>query len=179
MDQFERIAFKIVVIGEPAVGKTSIIRRFSDNSFSENYKATVGADFDIKILKLYDNEIFLTIWDIGSQERFVELRNYYFSGADAAILVFSVDDMCTLKALEDWDSDFLKVSDIDTPRIVVGNKVDLVDKEELNIDKALEFATERGLKLILTSAKTNFNIEKAFKAISELCIKRYNISTIN
>ena len=176
MTQLERIAFKIVIIGEPAVGKTSLIRRFSDQSFSDNYKATVGADFDIKIIKLEKLEVFLTLWDIGGQDNFSELRNYYYSGADAAVLVYDLSNIDTLHELKKWEDDFMSVSSKDTPRIVIGNKKDLID--EFNQDSVLEFVKKRGLELILTSAKTNENVEESFRLISELCLKKYNISVV-
>ena len=178
MDSSEKYAFKIVVIGDPEVGKTSLIRRFSNNSFDENYKATAGADFYIKILKINDLNIFLTIWDIGAQERFGTIRNYYYSGADAAILVYDVTNSKSLDSLKSWDDDFLKASIVSNPRIIVGNKIDLLDKDELKQDKALQFAHDRNLKLILTSAKNNFNVEKIFVEISKLCLEKYNLNVI-
>ncbi|MHA1232485.1 MAG: Rab family GTPase [Candidatus Helarchaeota archaeon] len=180
MIQSNKYTFKVVVIGEPRVGKTSLIRRFADNTFSDTYKTTIGADFSIKVIELMNNKVFLTIWDIGAQERFSELRNYYYNGADAAILVYDVANPKTLDLLHHWNNDFTKSTSEDTPRIIVGNKIDLLDDESnrLHFKSAKKFCDDEGIELIFSSAKTNYNVYDIFKKISELCLKRYNIGLI-
>ena len=89
----KKFPFKIVVVGDPAVGKTSIVRRFADDQFEESYIHTIGADFNVKVVKLGDKEIILTVWDIGGHEHFNEIRPYYYEGAHAAICVFDLTEI--------------------------------------------------------------------------------------
>ena len=104
----KKLAFKIIVIGDPSVGKTSLIRRYSDNKFDISYLPTIGADFNLKIVELPNIEVILTIWDIGGHDRFSAIRSFYYQGAQAGVMVFDRSRKETFKSIEKWKSDLEK-----------------------------------------------------------------------
>lgn len=94
--------FKIVVVGNSGVGKSSLMNRFVDNKFSDRYVSTLGVDFKIKTLKYFDKKCKLTIWDTAGQERFMSLTSKYYRGADGVILVYDINDASTFNNLDYW-----------------------------------------------------------------------------
>ena len=167
----KKILFKkIIIVGEPAVGKTSLIKKFISGRFSTDYKASIGTNMFIKDLDLDSGmTIKLQIWDIAGQERWTEMRHIYYKGTHGAIIVGDLTRKKTFEQIENfWEPDLNKYCE-DVPRIMLANKKDL----EKKISKE-DFETY-GLKLnaksiICTSAKLGTNVEKAFKVISELII---------
>lgn len=165
----KKILFKkIIIVGEPAVGKTSLIKKFISGRFSTDYKASIGTNMFIKDLDLDSGmTIKLQIWDIAGQERWTEMRHIYYKGTHGAIIVGDLTRKKTFEQIEDfWCPDLNKYCE-DVSRIMLANKKDLerkISKEDLET---------YGLKLnaksiICTSAKLGTNVEKAFKVISEL-----------
>ncbi|MHA1310586.1 MAG: Rab family GTPase [Candidatus Helarchaeota archaeon] len=167
--------FKVVVIGDAAVGKTSIIRKYSLNQFSENYKMTVGADFNVKVVKFKDlGEVSLTIWDFGGQEKFEEIRRYYYYGAHAAIIVFDITNRDSFNNIKKWLTDLQsEVGNI--PYLILANKSDLQDDRQVSKSEIDQLSDDLKIKIFDTSAKTGDNIEKAFYEIAKECLSAYNI----
>lgn len=170
MDNKKILFKKIIIVGEPAVGKTSLIKKFISGRFSTDYKASIGTNMFIKDLDLDSGmTIKLQIWDIAGQERWTEMRHIYYKGTHGAIIVGDLTRKKTFEQIENfWRPDLNKYCE-DVPRIMLANKKDLerkISKEDLET---------YGLKLnaksiISTSAKFGINVEKAFKFISELII---------
>ncbi len=152
---------KIVLLGAPAVGKTSIANRYTRNLFANRYINTIGCDFYIKNIENLDGKSYkVMIHDIGGQIEFRETRRMYMDGADIVLIVFALDDRKT------WDiSEFIEDVDAQAEKPVVafvGNKRDLVDVASLDLDRIKVMASERRAGLFFTSAKENIMIQDIF-----------------
>jgi small GTP-binding protein len=156
---------KICLLGEAAVGKTSLVYRFIENKFRDNYKSTLGVNLLKKDMVL-DNYggVSAQIWDLGGQESFKSLRKLYLEGANGAFVIFDTTKRKTYEKLDEWIQSF-KESRGDKPLLLIGNKIDLSDKIKVEESEAKEYAENNRMKFILTSAKTGENVEKAFKEL--------------
>lgn len=165
--------FKVIIIGPGAVGKTSLLHRFVENKFSFRYKLTIGADFLSKVIERQDSTVKLQIWDIGGQDRYKFLRASFFDGANGALLVFDISRWHTFGELEDWLSDLREYAGENTPFMLIGNKVDLIDKKDeiYERDSAIVFAKKEKTNYIETSAKSGENVEGAFWDLTNRMLK--------
>lgn len=168
------IRIKLVLIGEGAVGKTSIARAYLGQTFAHGYKATVGADFYVKrdiiedpVLGKVQTEFL--IWDLAGQPQFSQVRPLYYRGARAAIAVFDLTRKETFYALPNWINEFWKNAGGAWPLILVGNKADLRGKKpclpyEYGKAYAERLSRVLGVEVpyVETSALTNYNITEAF-----------------
>jgi small GTP-binding protein len=156
--------FKVIVIGPGSVGKTSIIRRFVEGSFSLNYTVTIGTDFLSKVIEFDNIKARIQIWDIGGQERFRFLRKSFYKGATGAVLVFDLTRSQTFNEMQSWLYEMYQIMEEKIPFILVGNKTDLIEEKVYQDNQSKEqiFAKKESSIYINTSAKTGENIEKAF-----------------
>ncbi len=164
------IAFKIILVGPAAVGKTSLLNRFIHNQFATSYKMTIGVDFLKKDIKINDANIKLIIWDIGGQERFKFMRKNFYSGANGALLVFDLTRDFTYSQLTGrWYPELTKFIREDIPFILIGNKLDLLEDVGTVVDRneAKSFAESRRCNYIETSAKSGENVEDAFMELAK------------
>ena len=165
--------FKIVLLGEPAVGKTSLIRRYVDNFFASDYKSTIGVDFLVKKVEFYHEktkinyEVQLQIWDIAGQgSGRTSFRQLYYQKVNGVLLTYDITRKETFDCLGDWLTDVKKVSP-NAHVIVIGNKVDLKDQREVSPDIATEWSRKIGaIGWIETSAKTGMNVQEAFESLA-------------
>jgi len=172
---------KICLLGEGGVGKTSLIKRYVFDQFSDGYLITIGTKVTKKELKIKDpitqDEVGVTmlIWDIMGQKGFREiLRDAYFYGAQGAIAVCDITRKDTLDELEGWISSLFSVSK-SVPLVFIGNKVDLVDQAELTFKDVRAFAANyEDPTVFLSSAKNGINVNLAFKTLAEKIIRRDN-----
>ncbi|MBD3230131.1 MAG: GTP-binding protein [Candidatus Lokiarchaeota archaeon] len=165
----EKFAFKLILTGNAGVGKTSLIRRYADNKFEMNQKPSIGADFTIKAVNLKKYQVIFTIWDIGGQPMFDSLRNYYYSGSDAGIIVFDVINAESMAAIrEKWLPEMRSIGEI--PVIILGNKIDLKNERVVSSKDCEDLAKELGLYVYETSAKTGEKVNDAFHCIAKLCM---------
>jgi len=165
---------KIIIIGEPGVGKTSLVKKFVSGQFSKDYRASIGTNIFIKNLNLNkDKSVSVYIWDIAGQERWVNMRRLYYRGAHGALIVGDLTRKNTFDQIQQfWNPDLLNYC-TNIPKILIANKNDLnnkIDEKEINgIGKAIE------AKIILfTSAKNGENVEKSFELISSYALKICN-----
>ncbi|TFG29528.1 MAG: GTP-binding protein [Promethearchaeota archaeon] len=163
-DQIDYIV-KICLLGEAAVGKTSLVYRFIENKFRDNYKSTLGVNLLKKDMVIDDyGGVSCQIWDLGGQESFKSLRRLYLEGANGALVIFDTTKRKTFEKLDEWIHSF-KESRGEKPLLLIGNKIDLEDKRNVKDNEANDYATKNSMDIILTSAKTGENVEKAFKAL--------------
>ncbi|MBS7251006.1 MAG: GTP-binding protein [Candidatus Freyarchaeota archaeon] len=161
--------FKILLVGDSNVGKTSIIRKTTENKFSTEYTPTVGCDFTVKQFEIGRNKVRLHFWDFGGATNFAHMRKELYIDADAAILVFDLTNPESLKNLEIWRKEILN-SFNPLMIFVVGNKADLEGK--MPGEEGQKYAKEINAPYFETSAKTGANVEELFKSIAELLIKK-------
>ena len=155
---------KICLLGEAKVGKTTLVYRYIENKFRTDFRSTLGVNLLKKTITIENKTIVAQIWDLGGQESFKKLRKLYLEGAEGALLLFDVTNKQSFDKLGDWLSSFREVHG-DKPIVLIGNKIDL--KENIIIDQlqAEKYSNENNITLILTSAKTGENVEKAFKKL--------------
>jgi len=158
---------KICLLGEANVGKTSLVYRYIENKFRENYKSTLGVNLLKKDLNIEGyGGVTATIWDLGGQESFRSLRKLYLEGADGALIIFDWSQKESFEKLESWITDF-RLDRTQEPIILIGNKDDLKGKEKVSKKEALALAKRYELEFLSTSAKTGSNVEEAFSDITK------------
>jgi len=163
---------KITLLGEKNVGKTSLVYRFIENKFRENYKATLGVNLLKKELDIGGyGGVSAQIWDLGGQESFKSLRSLYLEGANGALVIFDMTDTNTFEKLNEWIQDFRKARG-DAPIILIGNKSDLKNQIKITEKEASKFAKNNTMELIITSAKTGENVENAFIKLTETILDK-------
>jgi len=159
--------FKVIVIGQAGVGKTAIVRRFIRKVFPENQRPTIGIDIGIKLLEIDGKKIQLKIWDSAGSERFRSLATSYYRNADAAILVYGINDSETIYELQTWSNE-LNNNDSDLVKFLVGNKNDLIDEREVSQEIAINFALLENIDLAIEcSAKIDDNINYLFYTLAK------------
>jgi small GTP-binding protein len=155
---------KVIVLGEPMVGKTSLIRRFVDNKFKESYVSSIGVDISRKSVKLSKRcKVSLAMWDIGGQtQNMAPYRKRFYQGANLAFLVCDLTRKKTFENLDRWVDDVNKFLDKEIPFILIGNKLDL-ENQEITEEEIAQKAEQLECPYLLTSAKTGSNVNEAFK----------------
>jgi len=167
------IAMKVVVVGNGAVGKSSMIQRYCKNVFTKEYKKTIGVDFLEKLISLDDGtEIRLMLWDTAGQEEFNAITKSYYRGAQACVLAFSTTDRPSFEKVEIWKSKLEEQVDSNIPLVLVQNKIDLLDQAVVNKEEADELAKKLKLRFYRTSVKEDLNINEVFKYLAEKHMNR-------
>ena len=168
---------RIITLGDSAVGKTSLILRYSDNYFSSLYLSTAGIDSKIKIIKLENGEdIRVVLTDTAGQERYRNIASNYIKKADGILLVYNITDKDTFEGVKVWIKSIKEESGDSRPIILLGNKSDLNDKRMIKKEVGEDFAENEGIKFYETSCKTGENVEKA---INDLVKQIYEKSHSN
>ena len=168
MNEIDRWAFKVLLIGPAAVGKTSLLMRFVQNKFKETYEYTMGVDYLSKEIEFgKNNRARLTIYDIGGQERFRFLRDTFYHGANGALIMFDLTRAHTFEDIKDWIFELRKLAGESIPFILIGNKRDLIAEvgRVIDTEEIHEFSEKEGCIYIETSAKTGENVERAFEEL--------------
>jgi len=162
--------YKIVMLGDGAVGKTAMTTRFTQDFFDQDYKRTIGSDFAIKRLHLsdIDTRVTLQIWDLAGQPRFESVRQGFYRGARGGLLLYDVTRRRTFLNIENWKDEAFKNLDREIPLVVVANKVDLVDSRVVNTEEGEEYAKKNRFIYVESSALTGENVEEAY---ANLCKK--------
>jgi len=169
--------YKILMLGDSAVGKTSIITRFTDRKYEPYYITTLGLDFRLKIIHSPtdpNKELKLQIWDTAGQERFKSLSRSYFRSAHAVVLVYAIDDKTSFDHVANWLDELTKHGDTKLVKILVGNKVDVEDKRFITTQEGQEIANKQDMFFEEASAKTGKNIDLIF----ELVVKELEKQTV-
>jgi Ras-related protein Rab-18 len=163
--------FKILLVGDSGVGKSSLLTRFTADQFEDNAVPTIGVDFKLKFFTIKEGpsagkRIKLTIWDTAGQERFRTLTSSYYRGAQGIIYAYDVSRRETFESLSSvWMPEVDLYSTVeDAVKMVVGNKVD-VENREVTKDEGREFAKQHGCLFVETSAKRNIAVQQAFEEL--------------
>lgn len=167
----ETLKFKAIVCGDPAVGKTSLVLRFTDNAYKRTYMPTLGTNITDKIVEFPDFNLSFQLWDVAGQAKFARFRKSFYSGAGGHVLVFDLTQPETLKNLYAWSND-IKTLIGETPGLILGNKHDLVDQRKVTEEAITELSKTLGLPVVLTSALTGENVNDAFKELGLKIVKQ-------
>ena len=162
--------FKLLIIGDSGVGKSSLLMQFSDNLLSDTTTST-GVDFKNCTVDVEGAKVNLQIWDTAGQERFRTLTSMYYRGTHGVIFVYDVTDADTFKSIRKWLNEIDQNCDR-VSRVLVGNKVDDREKKVVPLEEAQQFADQIGIPLYETSAKEGKNVEEVFHAIARLILKQ-------
>jgi Ras-related protein Rab-8A len=163
---------KLLLIGDSGVGKSCLLLRFSDDSFTPSFITTIGIDFKIKTIELDGKRIKLQIWDTAGQERFRTITTAYYRGAMGILLVYDVIDAKSFDNIRNWIRNIEQHATENVNRILIGNKCDMVDKKAVDTPRGQSLADEYGIKFLETSAKNNINVEEAFITLARDIKKR-------
>ena len=154
--------FKLLLIGDSGVGKSCLLLRFADDTYTESYISTIGVDFKIRTIELDGKTIKLQIWDTAGQERFRTITSSYYRGAHGIIVVYDVTDNESFNNVKQWLHEIDRYACENVNKPLVGNKSDLTSKRVVSTEQGKEFADSLGIEFLETSAKTSTNVEQAF-----------------
>lgn len=166
--------FKIILLGDSGVGKTSIILRFSDNSYNPDFHSTIGVDFRVSQQTINNKSVKLQLWDTAGQERFRNIVSSYYRVAHAALFIFDITNLASFENITMWigeSENFFKDS---VAKFLVGNKSDLEHKRTVSVDKAQSYAERMGMKYLEVSAKTADHVNETFHNITSVLIDKHS-----
>ncbi len=164
------------MLGDEAVGKTSLIVQHTEHRFEASYKMTIGTDISAKLVEIEKGgtktNVYLIIWDIGGQEKYRILRESYLRGAAGALLVFDLTNKSSYSHVYDWYEEAQKFCGKQIPMLLLGNKFDLETNRVIQKEEGEKLANELNVEYLETSAKTGYNVDFAFNKITELILKQ-------
>ena len=177
-DEKPLYSFKITVIGDGRVGKSSLIQKYTENSFNEDYLKTLGANFSLYDKSIDDCEIRLIFWDIAGQDDFSFLRPSFFNNSRASIIVYSLEGnsfgRSSMEHVSDWHKDVLQHCG-DVPVVLFANKSDLISADQVDHAQIQSIVEREKLNgYYVTSAKTGEGVLKAFDAIIQNLYEKYS-----
>jgi len=161
-----KFLFKVVLVGNAGVGKTCLVRRFTQGMFPPGQGATIGVDFMIKTVEIEGEKIKLQIWDTAGQERFRSITQSYYRSAHALILVYDVSNQPTFDCCPEWLREIEEYASPKVLKVLVGNKIDREDRE-IPTEVGEEFSQRHGMYFLETSAKASDNVERLFTEIAQ------------
>jgi len=168
--------FKLLLIGDSGVGKSCLLLRFADNTYTDSYISTIGVDFKIRTLDIDGKTVKLQIWDTAGQERFRTITSSYYRGAHGIIVVYDVTDKVSFNNVKQWLGEIDRYACQSVNKLLVGNKADLTEKKVVEFNEAKEFADTLGISFLETSAKSAQNVEEAFLTMTRQIKERVSRS---
>ena len=164
-DEEYSMIFKIILIGDSGVGKTNILSRYVNNTFSESTKSTVGVELGCKIEEINNTKIKIQIWDTAGQERYKSITNTYYKGSKGALIVYDISRKESFKNVDKWIGDLKEYGEENACILLIGNKCDLENDRQVSIDEVTKKAEQYKIGFCETSAKNAKNIDYAFKTL--------------
>ena len=176
--------FKLLLIGNSSVGKSSLLFRFVENVWDDNFVPTIGVDFvsyiynnssinlqKLKTLEVNGKKVKLQIWDTAGQERFKNITASYYRGGHGVLIVYDITDRESFENLNSWLIEIEKNANKNVYKLLIGNKCDLEDKRKVTFQEGKDFAESNGMKFMETSAKTASKVQEAFELLTNEIIK--------
>jgi len=175
MSQYKTLNFKLVLLGDAAVGKSSCVERFVKNEFFEFQQPTIGAAFLTQTVQLDDYIVKFEIWDTAGQERYRSLAPMYYRGAAAALVVYDITDHDSFAGAKTWIEELQRQGSADIVIGLAGNKCDLTSKRAVSTDEARGYAQDNACLFFETSAKTGEHINDIFTSIAKKLPKNVQV----
>ena len=154
--------FKYIIIGDPSVGKSQILLRYVNDIFNEKYQNTIGLEFGAKNLNINNTLYRIQIWDTAGQEKYKSIIRGYYKNSVCALIVYDISKKQSFDNIYKWMEDCKNQSSKTILMALIGNKIDLDHKREVNYEEGKDFADKYNMLFFETSAKTGFNIDKVF-----------------
>ncbi|KAJ4956158.1 hypothetical protein NE237_012941 [Protea cynaroides] len=164
-EEGEEYLFKIVIIGDSAVGKSNLLSRYARNEFNLHSKATIGVEFQTQSIDIDGKEVKAQIWDTAGQERFRAVTSAYYRGAVGALIVYDISRRTTFDSVGRWLDELNTHSDTTVAKMLVGNKLDLENIRDVSVEEGKSLAEAEGLFFLETSALDSTNVKKAFEMV--------------
>ncbi|XP_077250213.1 ras-related protein RABA5e-like [Tasmannia lanceolata] len=164
-EEGEEYLFKIVIIGDSAVGKSNLLSRYARNEFNMNSKATIGVEFQTQSMDIQGKEVKAQIWDTAGQERFRAVTSAYYRGAVGALIVYDISRRTTFESVQRWLDELNTHSDTTVARMLIGNKCDLENIRDVSVEEGKSLAESEGMFFMETSALDATNVRKAFELV--------------
>ncbi|XP_061646484.1 ras-related protein Rab-23 isoform X1 [Phyllopteryx taeniolatus] len=176
LEEDMEVAIKVVVVGNGAVGKSSMIQRYCKGVFTKDYKKTIGVDFLERQIIVNDEDVRLMLWDTAGQEEFDAITKAYYRGAQACVLVFSTTDRDSFLAIDNWKEKIeAEVGDI--PTVLVQNKIDLLEESVIKNEEAEGLAKRLKFRFYRASVKEDLNVTEVFKYLAEKYLQQLKQQT--
>mmetsp|Transcript_11123 Transcript_11123/g.27329 ORF Transcript_11123/g.27329 Transcript_11123/m.27329 type:complete len:218 (+) Transcript_11123:19-672(+) len=156
---------KLLLIGDSGVGKSCLLLRFSDDSFTTSFITTIGIDFKIKTIEIEGKRIKLQIWDTAGQERFRTITTAYYRGAMGILLVYDVTDENSFQNIRNWIRNIDQHAAEGVEKLLIGNKCDMKDQRMIEKERGTILANEYDIKFFETSAKQNINVTEVYTSM--------------
>eukprot|EP00667_Euglena_gracilis_P021169 EG_transcript_23097 len=163
---------KLLLIGESGVGKSCLMVRFAEDTFTDSYLSTIGVDFKARDVDIGDQRCSLQVWDTAGQEQFRTITSTFYRGAHGIALVYDVTNRSTFSNIAYWMKQMERYATKDVCKVLIGNKVDLVDMRMVKTSEGLAVAQQHGCLFYETSAKTNLNVEQALTDLAKEARRR-------
>ena len=174
------ILYKVLLLGDWSVGKTCLLMRYMDNTFTEMHLSTIGIDSKIKIVNLKEGlDARIQIWDTAGQERYKTIAKSYIKGANGILLVYDVTKRNSFEGIKNWVK---QIKDLVSSRVnvvLIGNKIDLEDKREVKTEEGEQLGKEFNYQFFETTAKDGVNINEAFEALIKSIAEKYSYKPVN
>ena len=171
-DEEYSMIFKMILIGDSGVGKTNILNRYINNTFSETTKSTVGVELGTKVEEYNNTKIKVQIWDTAGQERYKSITKTYYKGAKGALIVYDITKKDSFKNIDKWIQDLREFGEDDAAILIVGNKSDLEESREVTTDEVKKKAEVYKMAYCETSALKSKNINYAFQTLIKLVAEK-------
>jgi len=165
--------FKLILIGNSGVGKSSILQRYMNKTFEESYKCTIGVDFLMKSVEVKGKTVKLQLWDTAGQEKYKSMVASYYRGANVALVVFDITSHSSFESLPLWIENYYKNGPEQKNIILIGNKKDMVDQRQVTQEEAEEFSETNNMIYFETSAKEGDNVDYVFNFAAEKLLEFY------
>nr|ABR27273.1 Rab A61 [Nyctotherus ovalis] len=167
------LLFKLLLIGNSGVGKSCLLMRYAENTFTENFFNTIGVDFKIKTTTLDSKIIKLQIWDTAGQERFRTLTSSYYRGAHGILIVYDVTDQDSFECVKNWVSEVDRLANDTVCRILIGNKCDREADRKITFEQGADLAKQYEMPFLEALAKTSFHVEEVFNVITKAIDEKF------
>ncbi|XP_073419760.1 ras-related protein Rab-3B [Dendrobates tinctorius] len=178
-DQNFDYMFKLLIIGNSSVGKTSFLFRYADDTFTSAFVSTVGIDFKVKTVYRNDKRVKLQIWDTAGQERYRTITTAYYRGAMGFILMYDIANEESYNAVQDWATQIKTYSWDNAQVILVGNKCDMEEERVIATEKGKHLADQLGFEFFEASAKENIQVKQVFERLVDIICEKMSESLDN